>query len=311
MHIKFIGISAAAVLMAASLTSCGSTVSVYEEGTEGNTASLSGQSPDISDNTGASPVLTDTAGTESPTEQFSLDLYIDRGTDIPAASVIEGFQTVMQEPELPTGCEVVSLAQTLNYLGFDIDKVVLADNFMPIDYEGIVTMNQAYIGDPKATNGFGCSSPVIVQTADKYFASVDSPCYAADISGTEFTDIYRHIAEGRPIIVWITIGLVESYPSYRWTAQNGEEMWFASYQHCVTVYGYDKQQGIVYVADPLEGNVTYSIERFNMIYDIMGKQAVVICGDSETKGHHVTTDAEKSVVMTAANEKHKAQENVQ
>lgn len=301
MHIlKQLGICSKAVLMAFSLASCGSTVSIFDESS--NTAETSSaEISDINNNTEDLPVSTSV----EHTEQFSLDLNVSRDQPVPTSYVIQGFQTVMQEPELPTGCEVVSLAQTLNYLGFDIDKVVLADNFMPIDYEGRVTMRQAYIGDPKATNGFGCSSPVIVQTADKYFSSIDSPCYAADISGTEFTDLYRHIAEGRPVIVWCTMNMVESHPNYKWTAQNGEEMWFSDYQHCLTIYGYDTSEGVVYAADPLEGNVTYSIDRFNMIYDIMGKQAVVICGDSTTEGHHVTTDAEKSVVMESANEKHK------
>lgn len=305
MHIlKQIGFCSTAVITALSLMSCGSRVSVYNEDSDTTDVSIEqnyGVTEDIQ------TTSSEVASTETHTEQFSLDLNIDRGTEIPGASIIEGFQTVMQEPELPTGCEVVALAQTLNYLGFEIDKVVLADNFMPIDYEGSVTMNQAYIGDPKATNGFGCSSPVIVQTADKYFASIDSPCYAADISGTELTDLYRHIADGRPVIVWCTIGMVESHPNYKWTAQNGEEMWFADYQHCMTIYGYDISAGVVYAADPLEGNVTYSIDRFKMIYDILGKQAVVICGDSTTAGRHVTTDAEKSVVMPSANERHKVQ----
>ena len=53
----------------------------------------------------------------------------------------------------------------------------------------------------------------------------------------------------------------------------------------------------MYAADPLKGNVTYPIELFETVYDLMGDQAVVICGDSSTEGHHVTTEAEKSVTM--------------
>lgn len=306
MHNRFITLSAAALIMAASLVSCSGSASRVR-GIPETTASESTQAATTVTAAPTEPTVT----TEPPTEPFSLDITIDETKEIPRSYVIDGFETVLQEPELPTGCEVVSLAQTLNYLGFGIDKVELADNFMPIDYEGAVTMKQAYVGDPKANNGFGCLPPVIVQTADKYFASVDSPCYGADISGTEMTGIYQHLALGRPVIVWTTMNLAESRPNYKWTAGNGEEFWFADYQHCVTLCGYDLDQGIVYVADPLKGNTTYPIERFSYIYEIMGKQAVIICGDSSTEGHHVTTDAEKSVVMTTASEKRQQQNNAE
>jgi hypothetical protein len=61
-------------------------------------------------------------------------------------------------------------------------------------------------------------------------------------------------------------------------------MWFDYYQHCLAIYGYDTDQNIVYAADPLKGNVTYSIDLFETVYDIMGQQAVVICGDSTVQG---------------------------
>lgn len=190
----------------------------------------------------------------------------------------------MQEPELPTGCEVTALAEVLNYLGFDIDKVELCDNFMPVDYEGAVNMYYAYIGDPKSNNGFGCYAPVIVKTAYEYFESVDSPCYAVDITGTDFKYLLFQITQDRPVIVWTTMGQRETYPNYKWTAGNGEDMVFNDYQHCVAIYGYDLNAGVVYTADPLVGNTTYEMSRFETIYDIMYKQAVVICGDAETEG---------------------------
>lgn len=304
MHSRLITLSAAALIMTSSLVSCGGSASrVREVSKTPPSQNTQTTIPTITVPTEPSEI------TEPPTEPFSLDITVDTSKALPRSYVIKDFETVLQEPELPTGCEVVSLAQTLNHLGFDIDKVELADNFMPIDYEGAVTMKQAYVGDPKANNGFGCNSPVIVQTADKYFASIDSPCYGADITGHDMNELYYHLTMNRPVIVWITMNLSESHPNYKWTAGNGEEFWFADYQHCATLYGYDLDQGIVYVADPLKGNTTYSEDRFSYIYEIMGKQAVIICGDSSTEGHHVTTDAEKSVVMTTASEKRKQQNN--
>ena len=223
---------------------------------------------------------------EPVTEPFTLDVSIPEGYKLPDKYAIDGFKAILQKPELPTGCEVTALCEVLNYLGFKIDKVELADEFMPIDLNGIVTMNNAYIGDPKSEEGFGCNSPVIVQTANDYFQSVDSPCYAVDLTGTELKNLFFQVAEGRPVIAWSTINLITCYPYLRWTTWEGEEMWFNDLQHCVVIYGFDLEENTVHTADPLVGNVKYDIDRFEAIYELMGKQAVVICGNSETEGKY-------------------------
>ncbi len=41
-------------------------------------------------------------------------------------------ENILQNPELPNGCEITSAAIVLNYLGFDIDKVTLAENYLPM-----------------------------------------------------------------------------------------------------------------------------------------------------------------------------------
>jgi hypothetical protein rflaF_03522 len=290
---QFTGIAAVSLTSLLTLTSCASTVSVTDLSTVSEisdstkvSSSTTSALPDVSTTT------TTAAGTaavetsrEIKAEPFSIDVSVPADYTIPESFVIEGFNAVLQEPELPTGCEITSLAEVLNYHGFKIDKEELCENFMPVDYEGVVTMDQAYIGDPRSSDGFGCNAPVIVKAAYEYFESVDSPCYAVDLSGTDFRDLFYQICQGRPVIVWSTMHLTESYPTYLWTAGNGEDMTFNYYQHCMAIYGYDLNEGVVYAGDPLVGNTTYSIERFEMIYDIMEKQAVVICGNSETEGH--------------------------
>lgn len=280
---KFTGIAAAAFITSLTLTSCGSKVPTMD----GSSVSVTGASTeaDISSEPDASAISDTVVIVSEEAEQFSINVSIPDNYTIPDSFILEDFNTVLQEPELPTGCEITTLAEVLNYHGFNIDKEELCDNFMPVDYVGSVTMTQAYLGDPRSNNGFGCYSPVIVKSAYEYFESIDSPCYAVDLSGTDFRDLFYQICQGRPVIVWATMYLTESYPNYKWTAGNGEDMIFNDYQHCMAIYGYDLNEGIIYAGDPLVGNTTYSIDRFEMIYDIMYKQAVVICGDSETEGN--------------------------
>ncbi len=292
---KFLRTAAACAAAIICLTSCGETAALTEQ-------DISVPDSDRS-YVQETEVLTaedeEEPSTEADTEGFSIDVARPRGHEIAKKSIIRNFETVMQNPELPTGCEVTSLCQTLNFLGFDIDKEELADEFMPIDMEGSTTMDHAYIGDPKLQDGFGCFPPVIVQTADSYFESVDSPCYAVDMSGIELEKLFYQIEEGRPIIAWVTIDLVELQPEHRWTTPDGEEMWFSGMQHCVTVYGYDLKKKIVNVADPLKGNVEYDLERFTNMFNMIGQKAVIICGDSEAEGHYdPDKDYKKSKFLT-------------
>ena len=39
-------------------------------------------------------------------------------------------QPVLQNPELPTGCEVTTLTAALNYLGYPVDKLTMADQYL-------------------------------------------------------------------------------------------------------------------------------------------------------------------------------------
>ncbi|WP_019678879.1 C39 family peptidase [Ruminococcus flavefaciens] len=262
-------VAAAAACIA--LTSCGDTVTLMSSETEAASDS----------NTGGAAV------SEPVTEHFTLDISYPKGEKLPKKYVIQGFKTVMQTPELPTGCEITALCQTLNFLGFDIDKVKLADEFLPMDNTGVTTMKNAYIGDPKSDEGFGCYSPVIVQTADDYFQSIDSPCYAVDLSGSPLEELYYQLNNDRPVIVWTTIDLICTPPMLRWVTMDDEEMWFNDFQHCVTLCGYDLDENIVYVADPLKGNRKYDISAFSSSYELMGRQAVVICGNADTGGNYV------------------------
>jgi len=198
-------------------------------------------------------------------------------------------KTVMQRPELPTGCEITSLTQTLNHYGFDIDKTELCDNFLPIDYSLYYTMDEVYLGDPYSEVGYGCNAPVIEETANNYFKCIGSDWRAEDISGSDFDDLLYNIAEGRPVIMWATMWMYEQEPEFTGTLGCGKDLIFSHYQHCVTIYGYDYRDNTIHTADPLVGNTKYSIEQVKKIYEMMGSQAVILYGKEETAGKEFMT----------------------
>ena len=71
------------------------------------------------------------------------------------------FQNIQQNPELPTGCEVTSLAMVLNHLGYKIDKCILADDFLNKGEIGSTDFSEAFVGNPRDDEGYGCYANVI------------------------------------------------------------------------------------------------------------------------------------------------------
>ncbi len=275
------------ILFSLSAVSCGKIVKRIEMGDYIPTTEAPFESIEITE-----------APTEPPTEAGAppaIEIYtpMPEGYELGTDCVIEGFETVLQNPELPTGCEITALAQTLNYYGFDIDKEVLNDTFMPTDFDGYYTMNQVYLGNPRSTNGFGCHAPVITKVANDYFDYLGSDWQAENLSGISLTEVFYQIEQGHPVVVWSTIGQRETTATFQFELGCGEDLYFNSYHHCLTIYGFDYNEGVVHIADPMEGNVKYEMARFERIYNEMGKQAVILGGNSESAGQTYSTDDEK------------------
>lgn len=80
------------------------------------------------------------------------------------------FTPICQYPELPTGCEVTSLAMVLNYYNVNCDKCEISDNYLTKGDVGTVDFHQAFEGDPRDEYSYGCYANVIVETANKIIA---------------------------------------------------------------------------------------------------------------------------------------------
>ena len=117
----------AALFLSISAFSCGTTVPRADVGDFTATTESTTEPPTDP------PTEPPTEGNPPPVE---VNPQMPEGYELAKNCVIGGFETVLQNPELPTGCEITALTQTLNFYGFDIDKVNLCDTFMPTDFEG-------------------------------------------------------------------------------------------------------------------------------------------------------------------------------
>lgn len=181
-----------------------------------------------------------------------------------------------QNPSLPNGCEITSLATVLKYLGFNISKEELARDYLKKGEIGAANFYKEFVGDPFKTNSFGCYAPVIVDAADSYLEAAGSPLRATDLTGAAFKDLLLRVREGTPVIVWGAANIAtEPVFSLEWIV-DGEYLVWKTNLHCMVLIGYDTRKNVVIVSDPLRGIKEYDMDAFIKRYKQFYSQAVVI-----------------------------------
>lgn len=201
-------------------------------------------------------------------------VHISVEPGIPQSHIIT-MEAILQNPELPAGCEVTSLTMLLNYMGLSADKCDLSDNYLPKGEAGTVDMNTAFIGDPRTAGSYGCFAPVIADTAASYIADNRSSLKVHNLTGSNFTSLFHLIADNKPVVVWTTINLLPTSVTKTWEVNENTVFW-QSQEHCVVLCGYDYDKSTVTVADPLNGITEYDMGLFITRYNELFKQAVCI-----------------------------------
>ena len=181
-----------------------------------------------------------------------------------------------QYPELPTGCESVALTNLLNYYGFGLGKTIIADYYLPKGSNGnFVT---AFDGNPRRSSGglMGCVAPAITIAGNNFLRAAGSGKQAKDVSFSSISSIKNRLTCGQPVEMWNTEW--GSWPGGRYAARwyNGHSYGLWGGNHAVVLKGYDDEQGIVYLSDSINGNVTRNAQLFFGTWQQMDSQAVVI-----------------------------------
>ncbi len=202
--------------------------------------------------------------------------------------VFHEVETVLQNPELPHGCEVTGLASLLSYYGVDADKCELADQWLAKGVWGMTDFHKAFVGDPrKRIASAGCYAPVIAETANRYLKSPEGisamlrepeknggRLNAVAKENVSFTELLTMLQEA-PVLAWTTMELRAPYIAQVWTVE-GEELYWQNYEHCVVLTGYDLEKGVLYGTDPLYGPCEYEMKLFDLRFQTMYSQVVQI-----------------------------------
>ena len=188
----------------------------------------------------------------------------------------------------PTGCESVSAVMALRYFGVEIDTEEFIDDYLPLgdapyeDGSGELVgcdPREAFPGDPRTEEGWGCYAPVIENAlndliGDRLDASrltVESP---ENKSLSELCSEY--VAKGMPVILWATIEMEppEEYLSF-FIEETGEEFHWIYPLHCLLLTGWT-EDGYLF-NDPSAGKGQfYPKDAAELAYDGLGRQALVL-----------------------------------
>lgn len=187
---------------------------------------------------------------------------------------------ILQKPELPSGCEVTSLTMLLNYIGFDVDKLIVADEYLPKGEYRKSDYNKVFVGNPRSIFAYGCTAEVIEKTAENFLSDNDTKnkWQVKNITGCGIETLYSAIDNGCPAVVWASIDMQEIIPNHTvWTdAETDNEVSWVGNEHCLLLTGYDRNKRLVYVNDPLHGSMSYDMKTFESRFIEMNSNAVII-----------------------------------
>lgn len=221
-------------------------------------------------------------------------------------SVYIDMENILQNPELPVGCEITSLTILLRHCGFNAEKTDLARNYLPIGKHFKSENGKNYkdsffnyfIGDP-FSRGYGCFSGAIQTAAVNYISANGGGYDVVNLSGSGADTLYDYVANGTPVLCWATDGMIEpEYYETWYDYETGEKLdWYLN-EHCVVLVGFNMSAGTVTLNDPMKGIIDYNIDRFETRYKQMHSQAIVILPQKSETETAAETTAEETTAET-------------
>lgn len=152
---------------------------------------------------------------------------------------------ILQYPELPTGCEITSITQILQYTGAKVDKIALA-NEMPKHKND---PHKGFVGSPFKNSGWTVYPKALEKLVKKYAGS------SKIMTKSSIKDLKNQLSKGKPIAVWVA----------KW------DQWFL---HCVVLTGYDNKYFYYNDCSSNKKNAKITIDSFYKKWERWGYQAI-------------------------------------
>lgn len=192
---------------------------------------------------------------------------------------------ILQNPELPNGCEITSCCELLHFWGYPADKCDLADHYLPRSEKWFgADPDQVYMGDPHREDstercGFYCFAGPIVTAANHYLRDhqgMGSAVTAVDITKATQPQLEQYLRDGFPFLFWASLHFADIGfdPRGRYQMENGNYHRLFQGLHCMVCKGMDSTY--YYLSDPLNFNDRIEKAQFFKIYRQLGERAVVL-----------------------------------
>ena len=192
---------------------------------------------------------------------------------------------ILQNPELPTGCEAAAGTMLLQAYGYETDKTQLAallekgERVQVGDQVYGPDPKDAFIGDPTSPCGYGAFPQVLAKAMEKVIAEQNGAETVEVLEGKSEHEILSYIDQGIPVCVWASIDNREIERRKGWFlikdgVYTDEYFYWPSNEHVLVLTGYDEDQ--VTVCDPLKGKTYYDRKTFFRHYEQVGKYALVL-----------------------------------
>lgn len=190
---------------------------------------------------------------------------------------------ILQNPQLPNGCEVTSLAMALASAGCPVDKMTLYQDYLPkagVYYQESLCYGSDpedfYVGNAASrSGGWYCFEGPIVQAGNAWLAGCGNNLRAVSVTGLSQGELDVYAEAGIPVVVWVTLNYAApQVGSSSWQLADGTVYCPYSNLHCVVVTGLS---GTRYqIADPINGMRTVGRDTFWDSFSAMGSRAVMI-----------------------------------
>lgn len=249
---------------------------------QSSTSTVASSSSSVASSSSSAP-----APSSEPSQTPSSSRYYT-GLIVPSSSAFSDFtvslpvKNILQNPELPQGCEITSLAIAMNYKGYKVNKVNLANFYLPmVDYDTHISYAEDFfVGDPSEEYPYGlyCLERAIVKTIDNY--NKDNPTVSYK-TPTSLSGLYSELDKGNPVMVWVTLWDPDK-DDFENPDMTKHENYTEYYNlHCMVLTGYSDTRvsladPLAKDSDPLDGIRIIDRDRFEAVWRTMGNRAVSI-----------------------------------
>lgn len=199
---------------------------------------------------------------------------------------------VIPQDVLKAGCETHACTMLMNILGFDLDEITFANNYLDCHYvykdeesgymEG-PDMYSAFAGT--AYSGWGVYAPSMAKSMNRYLADQKSQLKAYNYENIPLEQLCEeYTVNDIPVMIWATTDMQEPYVFDTWTVnyvdenaktQLGDEFKWYAHEHCLVLVGYDEDE--YFFCDSSAGEVThFKKDLVAERYAQLGSQCIVV-----------------------------------